>query len=86
MAEGVGKMRGFGIVLSSRVFVEVIEAAIETIVVSVARSERLRRAVTYVRPRCDETHLSRHSPISSNFSDDSGFRHSFSRSYCRSHS
>jgi hypothetical protein len=35
---------------------------------------------TYVRPRCDEIHFSKHSPISSNLYEGSGFRHSSSRS------
>ena len=36
---------------------------------------------TYVRPLCDETNLRRQRPISASFSEGSGFRHSFSRSY-----
>ena len=35
---------------------------------------------TYVKPRCEETHFRRARPISANFSDDSGLRHSVSRS------
>lgn len=80
VTEGVGQMGSFGIVLASRIFVKVLESRFKASC-QLRRHRDRERPSTYVRPRCDDTHLRRQSPISMSFSDGSGLRHSVSKSY-----
>lgn len=80
ISEGVGNVCCFRIVLASGVFVEIIKPASTAESVPLSRIASNIHQFTYVRPRWDEIHLSRHNPISNSFCEGSGLRHSTSRS------
>lgn len=72
-------MGRFRIVLSARVFVEIFES-IRATPVSSSAQRYFNMYDTYDKPRCDETNLRSDRPISISLSEDSGFRHSISKS------
>lgn len=80
VAEGIGFIGCFRIILASGVLIEIVESANTVASVEPPRVARKGLQYTYVRPRCDEIHLRRHNPISSSLWEGSGLRHSTSRS------
>lgn len=73
-------MRCFRIVLTARVFVEIIEPIATSLLAFPRTAHTVQGKEAYVRPRWDDTHLSKQRPISINFSDGPVLRHSFSKS------